>query len=289
MSKPEKVWTHGFTAVDNKLFYLQERLSPNAFCLLIRIYRMTNGYDGHAKPLANAYLQKLCNMSKNTVTKALKELDALGLLFIKRQQRSTTFYAINHAKVDSLFAEIKLKNDGQNMGLEVNNEVLESQDMTNQIPRYDQVDGQDMGSTKEKEKKSNKENLHDDQASIVDFESDYSLAKSVLMQAGILKIGEPVNDDELRPEIYRCLSWAEEKKLEANQKKRIFVSWFQKMPMADRRRFFETEAAPKAEAGLARPHSGRSDSFEQNNQPTTLTREQQLEADRLAMQSAGVY
>ncbi len=144
--------THGFTAMDNRLFYLQERLTPNAFSLIIRLYRMTEGYDGKPKALANAYFQKTCNMSKNTVTKALTELEEMGLIYTKRRARASTLHLVNLEKMDDIFQEIResiisdFNDKSQNMG-NIDND--ESQDMTQCFPKYDLHESQNMVTNKE--------------------------------------------------------------------------------------------------------------------------------------------
>ena len=166
--KNKRNFEHGFTSMDNRIFYLQEQLTPNAFSIIIRLYRMTEGYDGKPKALANAYFQKTCNMSKNTVTKALKELEDLELIYTKRRPRVSTLYLINLEKVDDIFQQVRAliisefdKNESQDMG-NIDND--ESQNMTQCFPEYDLHESQNMGANKENTKENIiKENtLNDD-------------------------------------------------------------------------------------------------------------------------------
>lgn len=167
--------THGFTAMDNRLFYLQEQLTPNAFSLIIRLYRMTEGYDGKPKALANAYFQKTCNMSKNTVTKALTELEELGLIYTKRRARASTLYLINLEKMDDIFQEIResiisdFDNDeSQDLGNIENDENDESQNMTQCFPKYDLHESQNMVTNKE----NTKENIIKENTLTCDVKND---------------------------------------------------------------------------------------------------------------------
>lgn len=150
--KSKRYFQHGFTAMDNRIFYLQEQLTPNAFGLMVRLYRMTEGYDGKPKALANAYFQKTCNMSKNTVTKALSELEQKGLIYTKKRPRACTLYLINLEKVDDIFQEIReemiseFDSESQDMG---NIDKDESQNMTQCFPKYDLDESQNMGTNKE--------------------------------------------------------------------------------------------------------------------------------------------
>lgn len=153
--KSKRYFQHGFTAIDNRIFYLQEILTPNAFSLMIRLYRMTEGYDGKPKALANAYFQKTCNMSKNTVTRALSELEEKGLIYTKKRPRACTLYLINLEKMDDIFQEIRAEmisefdDESQNLG---NIENHESQNMTQCFPKYDLHVSQNMGTNKENNK-----------------------------------------------------------------------------------------------------------------------------------------
>ena len=98
--KKNKQFPIGFTAIDNRLFYCQSVVSPNAFSILFRIYRMTEGYDGEPKSLSNTYFQKTCNISKNTVTRAIKELEQNKLIVVKRRARANSLYLVN---IDTIF------------------------------------------------------------------------------------------------------------------------------------------------------------------------------------------
>ena len=102
-SKSNKQFPIGFTAVDNRIFYMQDRLSPNAFSVFIRIYRMSEGYDSTLKSLSNTYFQRACNVSKNTVTRSVKELELLGIINVQRRARANSLYSINLETVDNLY------------------------------------------------------------------------------------------------------------------------------------------------------------------------------------------
>ena len=97
----------GFTQIDNEVFYLQSTLSASAFSLFIRIYRATHGYGVAVKALSNSYLQKTTNLSKNTVTRSIKELEDLGVLLVKRRARLSSYYQISVKGVSKLYNTIK--------------------------------------------------------------------------------------------------------------------------------------------------------------------------------------
>lgn len=96
----------GFTSIDNEIFYLQSTLSASAFSLLIRIYRATRGYGVAAKALSGSYLRKTTNLSKNTITNAIKELEGLGILLVKRRARLNSYYQLSVSGVSKVYAKI---------------------------------------------------------------------------------------------------------------------------------------------------------------------------------------
>lgn len=137
----------GFTQVDNKIFDAQPFLTPIAFGVLMRMVRMIEGYQGNDDAaLSNTFLQKACNMSKNTVSKAVGELVEFGFLNQDAQQRKTAIYTLNYENISTFDA----KKHGQNLA----SQNLASQNMTIRFPKYDQELGQNMGSNKENIKKT---------------------------------------------------------------------------------------------------------------------------------------
>lgn len=132
----------GFTQVDNKIFDAQPFLTPIAFGVLMRMVRMIEGYQGNDDAaLSNTFLQKMCNMSKNTVSKAVGELVEFGFLNQDAQQRKTAIYTLNYENISTFDA----KKHGQNLA----SQNLASQNMTIRFPKSDPVVSQNMGSNKE--------------------------------------------------------------------------------------------------------------------------------------------
>ena len=132
----------GYTRVDNKIFDAQPFLTPIAFSVLMRMIRMIDGYQGNDDAaLSNTFLQQNCNMSKNTVSKAVTELVEFGFLNQEVQQRKTAIYTLNYENI----AAFDAKKHGQNLA----SQNLASQNMTIRFPKYDQELGQNMGSNKE--------------------------------------------------------------------------------------------------------------------------------------------
>ena len=121
-TKKNKQFPIGFTAIDNRLFYCQSVVSPNAFSILIRIHRMTEGYDGEPKSLSNTYFQKTCNISKNTVTRAIKELEQNKLIIVKRRARANSLYLVN---MNTIFSIYESQNNNPCIPKEVTDESLD--------------------------------------------------------------------------------------------------------------------------------------------------------------------
>lgn len=136
----------GWTQVDNKIFDAQPFLSTAAFGVLMRMIRMIVGYGNDDTALSNTFLQKNCNMSKNTVSKAVGELVEFGFLEQEAQQRKTAIYTLNYENI----AAFDAKKHGQYLA----SQNLASQNMTIRFPKYDQELGQNLGSNKENIKKT---------------------------------------------------------------------------------------------------------------------------------------
>ena len=151
MIKPKNNFkgSYGFTAFDNRIFYLQEKLKPNSFALLSRLYRMTVGYGKESEAMSNSYLQTLCNMSKNTISKSVKDLEGLNLIKTKRRSRATTVYIVNITQIGIMFDEIRANTKSCLPRYDQDSNNDETQDMTNCFPVNDQVLSQNMVATKD--------------------------------------------------------------------------------------------------------------------------------------------
>ena len=103
----------GFTQVDNRIYFVQEVASSSAFSVFMRIHRMTVGYNKLSAPLSNSFLQKNCNMSKNTVTKAIKDLEEANLIYTRRVSRSATLFQINMNTVNEVYEDIMAKEEAK--------------------------------------------------------------------------------------------------------------------------------------------------------------------------------
>lgn len=97
----------GFTQIDNEIFYIQSVVTASAFSVLIRVYRATQGYGVAVKALSGTYLQKTTNLSKNTVSKAIKELEDIGVLLVKRRARLPSYYQVSVRGVSKVYREVK--------------------------------------------------------------------------------------------------------------------------------------------------------------------------------------
>lgn len=112
---PNTLFPHssGFTQIDNDIFYIQSVVSASAFSLLIRLYRATQGYGMAVKAISGGFLQKSTNLSKNTITKATKELEDLGVILVKRRARMASYYQVSVKGVAKVCKSVKdsLKKD----------------------------------------------------------------------------------------------------------------------------------------------------------------------------------
>ena len=106
---PNTLFPHssGFTQIDNDIFYIQSVVSASAFSLLIRLYRATQGYGVAVKAISGGFLQKSTNLSKNTITKATKELEDLGVILVKKRARMASYYQVSVNGVSKVCKSVK--------------------------------------------------------------------------------------------------------------------------------------------------------------------------------------
>lgn len=126
---------HGFTQVDNRIYFVQEVVSASAFSLFMRIHRMTVGYNKPSTPLSNTFLQKNCSMSKNTVTKAIKDLEDANLIYTRRVCRSATLFQINMNTVNRVYEDIMAKEEAK-MDLSIDLSQSEDNQHSTQYDSY---------------------------------------------------------------------------------------------------------------------------------------------------------
>lgn len=91
--------------IDLAVIEAQPYISPIAFSLL---FRMSYNESLGIYKAGNRELQKICNVSKNTVTKALEELNKLGLIDVNRRARKVSTYKINFDELQDFVEESKL-------------------------------------------------------------------------------------------------------------------------------------------------------------------------------------
>ena len=135
---PNTLFPHssGFTQIDNDIFYIQSVVSASAFSLLIRLYRATQGYGVAVKAISGGFLQKSTNLSKNTITKATKELEDLGVILVKRRARMASYYQVSVNGVSKVCKSVKdsLKRDS------IKKDSLETEEILNLEPQTLQED-----------------------------------------------------------------------------------------------------------------------------------------------------
>lgn len=74
------------------MFNAQPFLSPIAFNLLMRLKLHS---DGGISQVSNQKLQTLCNVTKNTVTKAVKELSDVSIISVQQNSQEASSYKID--------------------------------------------------------------------------------------------------------------------------------------------------------------------------------------------------
>ena len=64
------------------------------------------------------------------------------------------------------------------------------------------------------------------------------MVKTELKRAGLIPSDKRINDDQLKPEVYKFITWADEKEMTDGKRLRAAATWFSKITMEERKRFY---------------------------------------------------
>lgn len=70
------------------------------------------------------------------------------------------------------------------------------------------------------------------------FDDVYLRLKNKLRASGVIPIGKPVIDENLRPDIYQFVSWCNSKNMEAYKQDSAVVAFFKKKDIEDRKKYY---------------------------------------------------
>ena len=234
--------------------------------------------------------------SKNTIRRAVKSLNDKDLILVEKLAPNS-FDRVNHYTIN--YAELMKIELKQRQTPEVTEQpkmgASNGSGWAQQQPKMGASEQPKMGASLREQQETNKESGHTqkiegDVLAVRDQNAEsimnWQQPSKETMQSLLMMAGKKLDmtDNQYLSHVSDFKAYYEEAAANGKPVKRENLRqaklklWL--INLADRQ--------PKQDAEtVARPHSNRSDSFSQNNQPK-LTREQQIEKNKLAMQQAGL-
>lgn len=208
-------------------------ISPSAVLVVLTVIRYTEGMSSRkvaAIPTAT-FKRVLGTKRDNTAYRYINEAIKSGLIHCSKKQGCVSSYSINGN------CELWGKNTPLSESATTNEKRLLPLSESDSTPKPKSDRGPLSESATLIKKDINKDILKEENELEV-FDRSYEVVKNQLKMAGIIPVGKPVNDDELKPEVYRFITWCNEKEIAELQRSRSVVKWFQRMDAEDRKRFY---------------------------------------------------
>ncbi len=208
-------------------------LSPSAVMVLMTVVRYTAGMGGKQSAAipTEVFKRVLGTNREKTAYAYVKEAVDSGLVQVIKKQGCVSVYSINQDSnywhLSPVVAENASSSEKCHIGSGGKRHMVVAESATGVVAESATLIKKDIN--KDISKEENEQEA---------FDKSYELVKNQLKMAGIIPVDKPVNDDELKPEIYRFITWCNEKGIAELQRSRAVVKWFQKMDAEDRQRFY---------------------------------------------------
>lgn len=207
-------------------------ISPSAGWVVMTVIRYTQGMGGKkSAAIPTGTFQRVLGVKKRqTVYSFVDEAISSGLINANKKRGCVTTYSVNEY-CDLWHKEVVPQNgtstDKGNTSSTYKGNTVVPQNGTPVVA--DKGTHIKIDINKDILKEQNEVNL---------FDAVYENIKNYLKQGGIIPIGEPVIDDQLRPEAYKFATWFKEKGIEEYKKPRQAVEWFQRIDIEERKRYY---------------------------------------------------
>ena len=208
-------------------------LKPGALVVTMAIMRYTVGMGGKKSAAipTEVFMRVLGTNREKTAYEHVKQAVESGLVQVTKKPGCVNHYSINQEsdlwQKAQVVAESASSVDKCHIGSGEKRHKVVAESATGVVAESATLIKRDI----------NKDILKEENELEV-FDRSYEVVKNQLKMAGIIPVGKPVNDDELKPEIYKFITWCNEKGIAELQRSRSVVKWFQKMDAEDRKRFY---------------------------------------------------
>ena len=208
-------------------------LKPGALVVTMTIMRYTVGMGGKKSAAipTEVFMRVLGTNREKTAYEHVKQAVKSGLVQVIKKQGCVNHYSINQES--DLWQKAQVVAESASSG--------EKCHIGSGEKRHKVVAESAIGVVAESAtliKKDINKDIIKEENELEVFDRSYEVVKNQLKMAGIIPVGKPVNDDELKPEIYKFITWCSEKGIAELQRSRSVVKWFQKMDAEDRKRFY---------------------------------------------------
>ena len=208
-------------------------LKPGALVVTMTIMRYTVGMGGKKSAAipTEVFMRVLGTNREKTAYEHVKQAVKSGLVQVIKKQGCVNHYSINQES--DLWQKAQVVAESASSGEKCH---IGSGEKLHKVVAESAIGVVAESATLIK-KDINKDIIKEENELEV-FDRSYEVVKNQLKMAGIIPVGKPVNDDELKPEIYKFITWCSEKGIAELQRSRSVVKWFQKMDAEDRKRFY---------------------------------------------------
>ena len=207
-------------------------ISPSAGWIVMTVIRYTQGMGGKkSATIPTGTFQRVLGVKKRqTVYSFVDEAISSGLINANKKRGCVTTYSINES-CDLWHKEVVPQN-----GTSTDKGNTSSTDKGNTVvPQNGTPVVADKGTHIKKDiyKDSFKEQEEFDL-----FNDRYESIKIMLKQSGIIPIAKPINDEWLKPEVYRFNLWFTGKGFDRNFLMQQAATWFNKKTIEERRAYY---------------------------------------------------
>lgn len=208
------------------------RISPNAGWVVMTVIRYTEGMGGKKQAAipTGTFKRVLGTKRDNTVYRYINEAIESGLIEVSKKKGCVSTYSVNeNCELWSKqpLSESDTPNDKRLSPKPKSDTPHQPKSDTGRISESDTLIKRDIYKDSFKE-----------QEEFDLFNDRYESIKIMLKQSGIIPIAKPINDEWLKPEVYRFNLWFTGKGFNKNFLMQQAATWFNKKTIEERRAYY---------------------------------------------------
>lgn len=207
-------------------------ISPNAGWVVMTIIRYTQGMgDKRSAAIPTGTFKRVLGIKRsNTIYSIVNEAISSGLINAEKSRGCVTVYSVNEDCElwrSEPVAITATSGDNRNTTSGDKRHRVVAESATPVVAESATLIKRDF----------NKDFIKEQQELEI-FNKSYEVIKNQLKMGGIIPPSKPVIDDQLQPEVYKFLSWCNEKGIAELQRSRQLIQWFTKIEFNERKRYY---------------------------------------------------